>query len=636
MKKIYFLLLCILVCLNLSAQPTTQEQIDRYFREMAQQSPAPGFSVVVVKGEEVLFQKGYGREQIDQPNPMRAESVTAIGSLTKSFTALAIMQLVEAGKIKLDDPVVKYLPEFRTANPDKSQGITVRMLLNNSSGLPGGVSQHYSKKHTEALLASVQAFYLDKEPGKTYEYSNLAFSIAGLIIERVSGLAYAEYLEFHIFQPLRMNHSSTDPADFSALETLYGHHLGVDAALPASPEIELAEMAAAGSILRSTAADLGHYLIALLNQGKYQRQSLISAQSIQEMWQAQINFPGLSYEQGGDGQEYHYGLGWMISDIEGRRLIHHGGSRGTMSSFTLLFPEAKLAATILFNIDYNNVDPYSFASPFQILNNLFHLLLQKPLSDFGRPRIADPTRNNFKLSNTAYQQYTGLYHFGGKGDRRNFQGTRLDLFQDSEGTLAAKIYRGKQLLSHFELDFVNPTQAISRNLAASQPISFVIRPDGSVSSLFYGNSLFRKEAPAFRQKNTEITIGATRFYFPKDWSWEINDPTFSARNSKERSMHLLGGIQSPITQSSPIELLQKVVPDQEVTFSGLEHREVRGTYLWRQQSFRSQNAGRSSQHLILQNETTGFYLLISTADGQLVTQTQQLAVLLLDTYGATP
>jgi CubicO group peptidase (beta-lactamase class C family) len=610
-------------------------KLDAYFQEVKRNSAAPGFSVVVVRGTEVIFAKGYGRERTDQSKPMTAQTVSSIGSLTKSFTALAMMQLVEKGLVKLDEPVTTYLPEFRTANPERSAKITVCMLLNNSSGLYGGVSQKWQDvdEALEKLLRSFPSVYLKKEPGSSYEYSNAAFSLAGLLISRVSGLSYPEYLKRYVLQPLEMNRSSTDPADFERLQVLRGHNMGIDRAIPAELGFDSYEMIPAGSMFRSTAADLGHYLIAMLNEGRYQDQQLLHPESIAALWQAQTPFPGLTMEQGGDGKDFHYGLGWMISEVEGRRLIHHGGSTGTMSSMTVLYPEKQLAASILLNVDYNFIDPYRFPSEFSLLNNVFHLLAGEALSDFGNPRIADPSLNEFVLPVSRQEPYLGTYHFNGKGDARNFHGVDLKILRGPEGRLLGQTWRQHQLLSEFVLDFSNEAVALSRNIGTPGEIRFRIRPDGQIDGLFWGGSEFPKRVADFEESYQLVTNETLpfRFYLARDWRWSMAGDLVQARKEANENQALTAGSLETIP-SKLEELLQIYLPPEQVYFSGQEQTEIRGLEVWRSQSFASIREEETFQQLVLVNETAGFFLVLTTPFGELTRSLQTSLQVLMDSF----
>ena len=178
----------------------------------------------------------------------------------------------EEQKIDLDQPVVTYLPWFRTANKSLSDKITVRMLINNTSGLrsPQVRNREVSDKAIENLVRSFESVYLNNEPGTSYEYSNEGFALAGLLIQEVSGMPYDQYLEEFIFNPLEMNRIINDPDEFSKLDVLYGHYHGISGAIPVHSEDNLLkEFAPAGSMMRSSAKDLGNYLLALLNDGKF-------------------------------------------------------------------------------------------------------------------------------------------------------------------------------------------------------------------------------------------------------------------------------------------------------------------------------------------------------------------------------
>src|SRR4030095_13300531 len=151
----------------------------------------------------------------------------AVGSITKSFTALAVMHLVEKGKLNLDDHVVKYLPWFHTVNREQSDKITIRMLLNNTSGLysPNTTPTYdLSDSVIENFVKNLSSIYLYKEPGNSYEYSNTAFVVAGLVISKVSGISYASFLEKEIFLPLGLKHTTAKPEAFARMDISYGHY----------------------------------------------------------------------------------------------------------------------------------------------------------------------------------------------------------------------------------------------------------------------------------------------------------------------------------------------------------------------------------------------------------------------------
>jgi len=399
--------------------PLLSSPLERYLEQLLESQIIPGFSLVVVHGDQVVFQRGYGLTYMGGSQSMTDQTSTAIGSLTKSFTAMAIMQLVEQGKINLDEPVFTYLPWFKTANRELSDHITVRMLLNNTSGLRALKvrSSDTSEKALENLVRSFESIYLVNEPGTSYEYSNEGFTLAGLLIEEVSGLSYNRYLEQHIFTPLQMDRTTNDPKEFKRLHVLYGHYQGIDRAIPAHSEEEmLLEFSPAGSLLRSTANDLGHYLIALLNNGRYGGDQILTPESIRLMWEPYSTFPGITKEEGGEGMPFHYGLGWFIGDLNGKQYIFHGGSRRSMSSMTFIAPDQDIAAVLLANVDLTMVDRYSFPNLITIMNNVIRLSLDEPLSDFAIPLVSDPTLNSYELPRGEEEKYLGEYRLASGND----------------------------------------------------------------------------------------------------------------------------------------------------------------------------------------------------------------------------
>ena len=343
MKILFEFLASLLLSFTVLSQ-SLPVSVDSYLQSIHKIHIIPGFSVVVIKDNKVIFSKGYGIEKTGANKPFTPATVIAVGSLTKSFTALAVMKLVEKGKLCLDSPVIEYLPWFHTANKERSDKITIRMLLNNTSGLyPPNTNPIYdlSEAAIETFVKNLSSIYLYKEPGNSYEYTNAAFIVAGLVISKVSGISYASFLEKEIFLALGMKHTTTKREDFDRMKVIPGHYPSIKSVIVAKrePEFETGEYSPAGSQLHSCADDIGKYLIALMNENE-----VVSSHIKKALWMSYVNFPGLSKDDGSDGKPFSYGLGWMISNIEGRKIIHHGGSTGKTSSFTMIDTANKIAA----------------------------------------------------------------------------------------------------------------------------------------------------------------------------------------------------------------------------------------------------------------------------------------------------
>ena len=202
-----------------------------------------------------------------------------------------------------------------------SDQITVRMLLNNTSGLHAPVvrNRDNSEHAAESLVRSLNSVHLTRRPGESYAYSNEGFVLAGLLVEELSGLSYPEYMRQEVFAPLEMPATTQDPGRFTSIGTLYGHYGGIHEAIPVYEEDDyLQEYAAAGSLMRSSASEMGHYLLALLNGGRYKDQQLISPEGVMEMWAPYTSFPGIRVEDGGEGLPFSYGLGWFLGEMDGK------------------------------------------------------------------------------------------------------------------------------------------------------------------------------------------------------------------------------------------------------------------------------------------------------------------------------
>lgn len=251
------------------AQPQVTAALDRFLSRHLAGIPIPGFSAVVVKDGVVIFQKGYGVEVAGARRPLTVRSPIAIGSQTKSFTAIAIMRLVERGLIDLDAPVVKYLPWFRTADRRGAE-VTVRMLLHNTSGIPSQDRALYDRDTDESAIErevrGLSRVPLVRAPGTSFEYSNENWTVLGAIITAVSGLPYSSYLAREVLEPLGMTRSSTALARFGQIGALWGHAAAPAGVTPAGPHF-LAAVLPAGSELRVSAEDMGRYLAMLMRGG---------------------------------------------------------------------------------------------------------------------------------------------------------------------------------------------------------------------------------------------------------------------------------------------------------------------------------------------------------------------------------
>lgn len=305
----------------------------------------PGIALGIVKDDSVIYLKGYGFAD-DNGRRVTPQTPFLLASVTKSFTALGIMQLVEEGKIDLDSPVQKYLPWFRVADLNASSKITVRHLLHQTSGFStiDGRKKYADSDMGEDVLEnyirSLKESKLIAPPGQKFEYSNINYGILGLIIQKVTGESYENYIQKKIFSPLNMQHSYTSLEDAREGGVSRGYYpfFGI----PAIYDKPLSRAVIPWGGIYSSAEDMTHYLIAHLDQGVYIDQEILSPNGI-----AELHAPG---------KISNYAMGWGIfpnykPNIETYTAIAHEGGGPFFHSYVLLVPEKKFGMVLLINTD---------------------------------------------------------------------------------------------------------------------------------------------------------------------------------------------------------------------------------------------------------------------------------------------
>ncbi len=313
-----------LLALQLSAAAAPQplgpdfSEWDIFVQSHMHDSGIPGVSLAVVDHGEVVHEAGFG---VADPSgrAVTPQTLFRIGSNSKGITALAIMQLVEQGRVSLDAPVQQYLPWFHLADADTSARITVEQLLYHTSGIPGSalydsfVDPNITLQQYGNDLATV---HTNRPVGSSFEYSNANYDLAGLIVEAVSSQSYADYVQQHVFAPLQMTHSTASRQGETRIGLAQGYSwlFGLGP-LPADDPFSPANLPA--GFISSTAEDLSHYMIAHLNGGRYGSAQVLSAEGIARM---HVAGPG-SENSNGTG----YAMGWGVGTRDGVHLADHTG-----------------------------------------------------------------------------------------------------------------------------------------------------------------------------------------------------------------------------------------------------------------------------------------------------------------------
>ncbi|MBI9050802.1 MAG: beta-lactamase family protein [Anaerolineaceae bacterium] len=319
----------VIVNANQTLSQINIKEIDQFLEQQVDANRIPGMAIAIIQEDEILFMKGYGESSPGVP--VTPQTQFYLGSISKSFTALAAMHLVEEGKLNLDMPVQHYLPWFKVADESASSKITVRHLLNHTSGLSStkdpnvDVLTQTLKEQTE-YMQYVQPV---TEAGTQFEYYNQNYRIIGCLIEEISGQTYDTYLASHIFQPLNMPNTVTHPDQAIALSQGYTRFLGQPMAMPQ----EYNPGALPSGYIISTAEDMAQYLISHLNNIDAEGSLYLSPNLM-----ADLHTPPQSIDST-------YAMGWMKKE----EAIAHGGSLNRFQTFMMLNTESKTGVILLFN-----------------------------------------------------------------------------------------------------------------------------------------------------------------------------------------------------------------------------------------------------------------------------------------------
>lgn len=324
------------------------QALDEYIQQHMKKLNIPGVSLAVVEDGQIVHMRGFGKAY-PGGGPPSPQTAFVIGSLTKSFTALAILQLVENNQVDPDSRVQNYLPWFRVLDAQASARITVRHLLNQTSGLSqasGRIPLADFDDHpnaTERQARSLATIKLSHPPGSRYEYSNSNYNLLGLIIEEASGESYADYVRKHIFDPLEMKHSYASKDLASRNDLAVGHQYWFSIPIPV-PGLPLPGGSLPSGQLISCAEDMAHYLIAHLNAGCYENAQILSPAGIDSLHQGVEECTEMGISMG------RYGMGWFISGSGVTQNAWHTGIVPDYFSFMALLPEQKKGVILLFNV----------------------------------------------------------------------------------------------------------------------------------------------------------------------------------------------------------------------------------------------------------------------------------------------
>jgi CubicO group peptidase (beta-lactamase class C family) len=374
-RSFALLLLLLLLYPALNAQTLEErlKEIDDYATKAGQDWKVPGFSLAIVKDDKVVFAKGYGVRELGRAEPVDKDTLFAVASNTKAFTAAALATLVDDGKLKWDDPVTKYLPWFQLYDPYVTREMTVRDLLSHRSGLAtfGGDLLWYETTYTrDDIIRRIR--YLKPVYGfrSHYGYQNIMFLTAGEIIPAVTGKSWDDYVREKFFVPLGMGRTVTTYKQLMSSQNVATPHNEFEGRVRV---IHYSNVDSAGgaAVINSSAAEMAEWVRLQLGRGTYNGKKFFSADRSREMWTPNTVVSGVSESAERFNPTVHfnlYGMGWFLSDYRGRKVVTHSGGLDGMTSRVALLPEENLGVVILTNSE-TPLQSFLWYKVFDVLTN---------------------------------------------------------------------------------------------------------------------------------------------------------------------------------------------------------------------------------------------------------------------------
>ena len=315
----------------------------------------PGLAVGIVENGKVVYASGFGVQSLETRAPVTSDSIFCLASIAKCFVASAILQLVEQGKLELDAPLIRYLPDFRL-DDDRYLQITLRQMLSHTSGMPDMDEDEYNELiaypefdegAAERYVRALSSRKMIGSPGERFAYSNISYNVLGFLIAEISGQTFEAYMQEYVLLPAGMPDSTFLLSDV-AKDRLAVPHLRTPAMI-VNPVYPYHRGDAPASFLHSSVVDMCHWAVTCLNRGIHGEQRILTPASYDLMWTP-------AAKRGSPPFREEMGLGWTLGRFEGARTIGHGGGGFGWTCFLALLPEKNQAAIVLCNEEFSAQD----------------------------------------------------------------------------------------------------------------------------------------------------------------------------------------------------------------------------------------------------------------------------------------
>ena len=489
LRPILFLMVVVLLALSHAAGQQPLQELDKLIPQAMHDLEIPGLSIAVVKDDAVVLTKGYGVRKLGEPARVDEHTLFMIASTTKAFTAASLAMFVDEGKLKWDDPVLKYLPTFQLYDPYVTRELTVRDLLTHRTGLDDVdalvIGSAYSR---EEVLRRIRFLKPGSSFRSRFEYNNTMYVVAGEIIPAISGKSWDDFVREGIFEPLGMTESSTSVSALQNFSNVATPHRLIDSKVVPLPLLNVDNAAPAAGI-NSNAVDMAQWIRLQLGEGVYQGKRVLSAQRVREMQTPNIV---LDIPKGGLDKFHvpadHFltcGLGWFVMDYRGRKIVLHPGAIQGFKSEVLLVPEEKLGIAILSNLydrplpwvlGYRVIDAYLNVPPRDWAGEYLKALKGFEEDERAKDAKAEAERNRETKPSLPIERYAGTY-------KNEMFGDAIVSVDDGHLILHFVGLNWGGILAHWQFDTFQDVWENPYYVHPKSFVTFALNPKGNVDSM---------------------------------------------------------------------------------------------------------------------------------------------------------
>jgi len=396
--------------------------LDEYIHDNMEYFNVPGLSIAIVKDDHLVFTKGYGVREFGKIERVDENTLFAIGSISKSTTAIALAMLEDEEKLAWSDKVIQYLPDFQMYDPWVTKEITLTDLLTHRSGLrsvSGGTIWYGSDFSREEVVHRLRYLKPVSSFRSEYAYQNVMYVVAGQIIPSITGKTWDEFIRERLLTPLNMKRTTTTMSELSGMQNVASPHIFKNQKIIIIQHRDYDNIGPAASIY-SSANDMAQYVRCLLNNGEFEGKRLFSTANAKEMFRPQMIIPVSDYSDDmrrRQPQYRAYGFGWFLEDYQGQKIIRHSGGVDGMRALVAMVPSENLGFVILTNQEEYRM----YYSIFYRLLDHFLGFPEYPWDQVFQKSADSPTEkkqpqiNNTQMS-LSLKEYCGIYQDRMVGD----------------------------------------------------------------------------------------------------------------------------------------------------------------------------------------------------------------------------